>query len=224
MTEVIRTPSERRLLRLHPDDDCLVAAISLRAGEEVDVEGTPVKLEADLPVGHKIAAHALGEGQPVRKCGAIIGRTTVDVGAGEHLHLHNLRSDYLPAHLVGGADAGERVVAVAARARSANGEQAPTDVPAGSGGPAVLRTSALAGPSRLRTAGPRSKRPRSPATCEAMAARASGTTCLSCTSSNVLTTWPGKSPWAPVSQRPKAPVSRWSGSPAATPTTTPKES
>jgi altronate hydrolase len=146
MTEVIRTPSERRLLRLHPDDDCLVAAISLRAGEEVDVEGTPVKLEADLPVGHKIAAHALGEGQPVRKCGAIIGRTTVDVGAGEHLHLHNLRSDYLPAHLVGGADAGERVVAVAARARSANGEQAPTDAPAGSGGPAVLRTSALEGP------------------------------------------------------------------------------
>ena len=114
MTQLTQQPTERRLLRLHPDDDCLVAAISLRAGEAVDVEGTLVELQADLPVGHKIAAHALGAGQAVRKCGAIIGRTTVDVSAGEHLHLHNLRSDYLPAHLVGGADADVELVAMPA--------------------------------------------------------------------------------------------------------------
>ncbi len=107
MAQPTQQPTERRLLRLHPDDDCLVAAVSLRAGEAVEVEGTLVELGADLPVGHKVAAHALAAGRPVRKCGAIIGRTTVDVTAGEHLHLHNLRSDYLPAHLVGGADAGE---------------------------------------------------------------------------------------------------------------------
>ena len=43
------------------------------------------------------------------------------------------------------------------------------------------------GPPWQRAAKQRSKQPRSPATCDAMAARASGTTCSSCTSSNVLT-------------------------------------
>ena len=65
MTELPQEPTERRLLRLHPDDDCLVAAISLRAGEAVEVEGTLVELRVDVPVGHKIAAHSLSEGQAV---------------------------------------------------------------------------------------------------------------------------------------------------------------
>jgi len=141
MTQLTQQPTERRLLRLHPDDDCLVAAISLRAGEAVDVEGTLVELQADLPVGHKIAAHALGAGQAVRKCGAIIGRTTVDVSAGEHLHLHNLRSDYLPAHLVGGADAGERVAPVPTRPPSVDTGHRPTDGPGSSPGPGGLHLS-----------------------------------------------------------------------------------
>ena len=36
----------------------------------------------------------------------MIGRTTAPVGAGELLHLHNLSSNYLAAHLVGGAERG----------------------------------------------------------------------------------------------------------------------
>ncbi len=39
----------------------------------------------------------------MRKLGAVIGRTTRRVRLGEHLHLDNLASNYLAAHLVGGA-------------------------------------------------------------------------------------------------------------------------
>ncbi len=94
------------LMRLHPDDDCLVAIRPLRSGETVLVEGTSVQVEADMPVGHKVASRFLGAGEPVRKCGAVIGRTTAKVEVGSLLHLHNLESNYLQAHLVGDADAG----------------------------------------------------------------------------------------------------------------------
>jgi altronate hydrolase len=95
-----------RLLLLDPSDDCVVARVPLPAGEWVVIGGRHVRLGGDLGVGHKLAARALQAGEPVRKCGAVIGRTTAAVAAGEHLHLHNLRSEYLAAHLVGGASVG----------------------------------------------------------------------------------------------------------------------
>ncbi len=98
--------TDRRLLRLHPDDNCLVAVRPLPAGEMLLVDGAAVKLELALPVGHKVAARHLGPGEAVVKCGAIIGRTSTDVAAGQYLHLHNVLSNYLAAHLVGGASTG----------------------------------------------------------------------------------------------------------------------
>lgn len=95
-----------RLLLLHPDDDCLVARVAIAAGTTLQLEGGPARLDADLAVGHKLSRRRLGAGEEVRKCGAVIGRASVAVEAGAHLHLHNLVSGYLPAHLVGGRSAG----------------------------------------------------------------------------------------------------------------------
>ena len=95
--------TDPRLLRLHETDDCLVAACYLLAGSEVLIGGVPVTLATDVPLGHKVAARPVRRGEDVRKCGAVIGRTTQDVTLGEHVHLHNLRSNYLDAHLAGGA-------------------------------------------------------------------------------------------------------------------------
>jgi len=117
-------------MRLHPDDDCLVAIRPLRSGETVLVDGASVEVAADMPVGHKVASRQLAAGEPVRKCGAVIGRTTANVEVGGLLHLHNLQSNYLPAHLVGGADAGPAAVAAEGRAVAANGRGAPTAAPA----------------------------------------------------------------------------------------------
>ncbi len=95
-------PLDDRLLLLHPDDDCVVARVAVPAGATVTVSGEQVRLDADLPVGHKLARRVLARGEVVRKCGALIGRTSAVVRVGEPLHLHNLQSTYLPAHLVGG--------------------------------------------------------------------------------------------------------------------------
>lgn len=89
---------ERSLLLLSPDDNCLVACQCLVAGTIVRVDGNPLTLAQDIPMGHKVARRRLKEGEIVLRYGAHIGSTLRDVEAGEHLHLHNLKSDYIPTY------------------------------------------------------------------------------------------------------------------------------
>ncbi len=83
------------LLVLHPEDDVAVALRDLEAGEAIARCGealAPLQLCAPVPLGHKVARHAIEPGQHVRKYGAVIGEATAPIAAGAHLHVHNMRS------------------------------------------------------------------------------------------------------------------------------------
>lgn len=86
------------LLLLHPDDNSLVARRSLEAGEEVVIDGETIRMPQAIALGHKVARSALQTGTEILKYGAPIGSTTQPVAKGEHLHLHNLKSDYIASH------------------------------------------------------------------------------------------------------------------------------
>jgi SAF domain-containing protein len=86
------------LLLLHPQDNSLVARRSLQAGEEVIIDGETVHMPQAIALGHKVARRALPAGTEVLKYGAPIGSTTQAVAKGEHLHLQNLKSDYIASH------------------------------------------------------------------------------------------------------------------------------
>src|SRR5665647_2816140 len=73
-------------IRLHPDDDVLIARQQLLGG--TSVEGIPVK--GLIPAGHKIATHAIAPGAAVRRYNQIIGFASKPIAAGEHIHTHNL--------------------------------------------------------------------------------------------------------------------------------------
>ncbi|MDP3799013.1 MAG: altronate dehydratase family protein [Polaromonas sp.] len=73
-------------IRLHPADDVLIARQQLLSG--TSVEGVPVK--GLIPAGHKIATHAIAQGEPVRRYNQIIGFASKPIAAGEHVHTHNL--------------------------------------------------------------------------------------------------------------------------------------
>ena len=60
-------------------------------GEPGDGHVTAVE---HIPFGHKFALRALRAGDPVIKYGARIGTATQDIVPGEHVHLHNMRSDF----------------------------------------------------------------------------------------------------------------------------------
>jgi altronate hydrolase len=90
-------------IRLHPDDDVVIARAQLVGGtllaeERVTVSGL-------VPPGHKVATRAIRAGEPVRRYNQIIGFASRDIAAGEHVHLHNLQMGSFDRDYAFGADA-----------------------------------------------------------------------------------------------------------------------
>ena len=73
-------PNSSSFLRRHPDDNVLTVIVTTEA----------------VPLGHKVAARDIAAGEKIIKYGAPIGSAICAINAGEHVHTHNLRSDYLP--------------------------------------------------------------------------------------------------------------------------------
>ncbi len=80
--------SQPTIIRLHANDDVLIAAQQLVPGTVIATENVSVR---DLiPPGHKMAAHGLKAGDAVRRYNQIIGFAKTDIVAGQHIHSHNL--------------------------------------------------------------------------------------------------------------------------------------
>lgn len=75
-------------LRLHRDDDVLIARSQLLPG--TSIAGESCVVSGLIPPGHKIAARRIEAGAPVRRYGQIIGFASRAIQAGEHVHTHNL--------------------------------------------------------------------------------------------------------------------------------------
>ena len=90
--------TDARLILLSPEDNCLIAAARLEAGSTIEIEGERVTLARTIDLGHKVARRALVKDEKVLRYGAVIGHVTEAVARGEHLHTHNLESDYLPTY------------------------------------------------------------------------------------------------------------------------------
>ena len=87
-----------KVILLHPNDNILVCVAQIRAGDHIDIDGQSITISIDIGVGHKLARHALSIGDKVIRYGAPIGSLTNNVAAGEHVHMHNMKSDYIPSH------------------------------------------------------------------------------------------------------------------------------
>ena len=83
-------------IRLFPTDNVLVLTHSFEVGETIELGDIRRTLETPIGLGHKIAACAISPGEKILKYGAPIGSATAPIEPGEHIHLHNMKSDYLP--------------------------------------------------------------------------------------------------------------------------------
>jgi altronate hydrolase len=76
---------------LDPEDDVAIAKAQLAPGSVLVLsDGHTVRVGQAIPSGHKVALRAIPAGEPVRRYGQVIGAATRAVGAGEHVHGHNL--------------------------------------------------------------------------------------------------------------------------------------
>jgi altronate hydrolase len=75
-------------IRLHPDDDVVIARVEIATGTLVTKES--VRSIVTIPAGHKLAVRPVKQGQPVHRYNQIIGFATRDIQAGDHVHVHNI--------------------------------------------------------------------------------------------------------------------------------------
>ena len=89
-------------IRLHPNDDVVIARAQLVGG--VRLPGENVTVAGLIPPGHKVATRAIRAGAPVRRYDQVIGFASKDIAPGEHVHLHNLAMGSFERDYAFGAD------------------------------------------------------------------------------------------------------------------------
>jgi altronate hydrolase len=87
-------------IRLHPNDDVLIARAQLVGGAAVE----NITVKGLIPPGHKVATHDIAAGAPVRRYNQIIGFASRPIAAGEHVHTHNLAMGEFERDYAFGAD------------------------------------------------------------------------------------------------------------------------
>ncbi|MDN4503446.1 UxaA family hydrolase [Alteromonadaceae bacterium BrNp21-10] len=85
-------------IQLHPQDNVVVCCTDTAQGYVVALNGEQFQLTHAIEVGHKVASQFIHKGQKIIKYGVAIGSATQDIAVGEHVHLTNLKSDYIASH------------------------------------------------------------------------------------------------------------------------------
>ncbi|CAG4917257.1 UxaA family hydrolase [Paraburkholderia saeva] len=88
------------VIRLHPNDDVVIATRQLVSGTRIDAEDLVVS--GLIPPGHKIATRAITKGEPVKRYNQIIGVARENIARGQHVHVQNLgMADFSRDHAFG---------------------------------------------------------------------------------------------------------------------------
>lgn len=87
-----------KLIQIHPLDNVLISRNSIEVGDSEMINGEPVFFQIPLSIGQKIAMKNLVKGDLIIKYGVPIGSAVEAIKIGEHIHLHNMKSDYIPTY------------------------------------------------------------------------------------------------------------------------------
>lgn len=80
-------------LHIHPNDDVAVVTQAISKGDNVVYgDGLAIVAVDPIPIYHKIALHDIRKGEAVHKYNNIIGESAEDIHAGQHVHVHNIKS------------------------------------------------------------------------------------------------------------------------------------
>lgn len=84
----------KKYIILNAKDNVATALSELNEGMTINIEerGIQLKLNTNIKFEHKFALEDINKGDKVYKYGIAIGIAYKDIKAGEHVHLHNLKS------------------------------------------------------------------------------------------------------------------------------------
>jgi (2R)-sulfolactate sulfo-lyase subunit alpha len=93
-----KTAGSPPFILLHADDNVLLCRRPVRPGDVFVIDGSEIVATETVDVGHKLARYDLQPDDTVRKYGAPIGAMTRAALIGAHVHLHNMKSNYIASH------------------------------------------------------------------------------------------------------------------------------
>ncbi len=95
----VRLEIMKKAILMNERDNVATVLESVKKGEVVDIISTGnnviknIEATKEIETGHKIAADSINDGEMVIKYGEIIGTATGRIGQGEHVHIHNVKSN-----------------------------------------------------------------------------------------------------------------------------------
>jgi hypothetical protein len=87
---------QRAALKLHPEDNVLIALRDLRKGEPIELSNHSFLLTSDVPAKHDFATADLVPSAAVLMYGALVGKATQLIPKGSALNTRNIRHEALP--------------------------------------------------------------------------------------------------------------------------------
>lgn len=85
---------------LHDAKDTVAVVVTEGVKAGMDLQGwimdedklTSVKAMQDIPIGHKVALKDMAVGDTVWKYGIDMGKVVAPIAAGQHAHVHNIKT------------------------------------------------------------------------------------------------------------------------------------
>ena len=81
---------KQTILKIHPNDNVLVALQNLSKGQNIEFDGENILLKEDIPAKHKFYIHSLPKETSIVMYGLLVGKLTMDVEAGVRMSTENL--------------------------------------------------------------------------------------------------------------------------------------
>ena len=77
------------------EDNCATSLADIPKDEIIKIHEENIKINHDIPMGHKFALNNINKGELIKKYGQIIGVATEKIKGGDWIHTHNIKSHYL---------------------------------------------------------------------------------------------------------------------------------
>lgn len=82
---------KQKILKVHPDDNVLVALTNLSRGETLTYNGESFMLQDDIPAKHKFVTRNLAQGDSVIMYGVLVGKAQTDIPKGGIISTANIK-------------------------------------------------------------------------------------------------------------------------------------
>lgn len=84
-----------KFIILKPQDNVATALQDIKKNTVLTIDGVNITLNSDINFEHKFALKAIKKGELVIKYGVPIGIAYKDISLGDHVHMHNLKSQQI---------------------------------------------------------------------------------------------------------------------------------